>query len=275
MALSISCVFMGFSGRDARVILKGISRRHNLAAEARCRRAASGEGAMNAMQVSRWVLLAVTACVLSACFDLDQDVSIHRDGSGTYRMAIAAEGAIGTALKDDRKNKDDMLKPNKAVVTTEVRGGKVIKTARVDFQKLSDIVLNDESVSLTVLDRGWFGITPSHMRFRRSYMVDAARAKQKAPVTGDDQIGRDMIKGIFGDHTYSFSVTLPGSIDRIAPVKIDGVEVKPDVSGDFYHGHTIVWRMPLTMLFETNRLNFEVDFSAVGSFNDVHTRKGQ
>jgi len=230
---------------------------------------------MKALRISRWTLLAVTACALSACFDLDQDVSIHRDGSGTYRMTIKAEGAIGTALKDDKKSKNDMLSPNKAVVTTEVRGGKVVKTARVDFQKLSDVVLDDENVSLTVRDHGWFGVTPSHVRFRRTFMVDAARAREKAPSASDDQIGKDMIKGIFGDHTYSFSVTLPGSIDRIAPVKIDGVEVKPDVSGDFYHGHTIVWRMPLTMLFETNRLTFEADFSALGSFNNVQTRKAR
>lgn len=228
---------------------------------------------MKSLRVLRWALLAVTACVLSACFDLDQDVSIHRDGSGSYRMTITAEGAIGTALKDDKKNKDDMLKPNKAVVTTEVRGGKVVKTARVDFRNLSELALNDENVSLTVLDRGLFGIGPSHVRFRRTFLVDAARAKQKAPATADDQIGKDMLRGIFGDHTYSFSVTLPGSIDRVAPVRISGVEVKPDVSGDFYHGHTITWRMPLTMLFATKRLTFEADFSALGSFTNIQTRK--
>jgi hypothetical protein len=85
-------------------------------------------------------------------------------------------------------------------------------------------------------------------------------------------MGRAILSGMFGEHEYSFSVTLPGSIDRIAPLKVNGVEVKPDVSGDFYHGHTIVWRMPLALMLEAKRLDFEADFSALGSFADVRTR---
>lgn len=221
------------------------------------------------MRILRLALLAVTASALSACFDLDQKMAIHRDGSGSYQIAIAAEGAIGDAMRKDDKHSNDMLKPNKAVVTTEVRNGKVVKTARVDFARLSDLALHDEEASLTVLDRGWFGFGPAHVRFRRVFRIGAARAGQGG---GKDDAGQAALAAVFGGHSYTFSVTLPGSIERIATVKVNGVGIKPEIGGDFYNGHTIVWRMPLTMLMQSDKLTFEADFSAFGSFANAKTK---
>src|ERR1700749_1373563 len=214
--------------------------------------------------LSRFAVLAVTAFSLSACFDLDQKIAIHRDGSGSYQVTIAAEGGIGEALKNDKKGNGNFLKPNKAAVTVAVKDGKVVKTARVDFKSLGDLSLQNESASMTVLGHDWFGLGPAHVRFRRVFLVNEARAKQ----TGgkDDDAGQAALAAIFGNHTYTFAVSLPGSVDRVAPVKINGIEVKPDVTGDFYNGHTITWKMPLTMLMESKSLVFEADFSAYGSF---------
>jgi hypothetical protein len=221
----------------------------------------------------RFVLLAVTACALSACFDLDQKVSINRSGAGRYTMALSAKGAIGDAIKQDKGGKNDMLKPNKAVVVTEIKNGKVTKTAYVDFKSLSELKLNDETVSLHVIDHGWFGITPSHVRFKRVFQVGNARAKQGGPDSKDEETAKQMMASIFGDHEYTFSVTLPGSIDRIAPLKIGGTEVKPDVTGDFWNGHVVTWRMPLSTLLMAKQLVFEVDFNAIGSFSDAQTQQ--
>lgn len=222
------------------------------------------------MRILRFALLAVAALALAACFDLDQKVSFNRDGSGQYRMVLSAQGAIGDALKSKDGGKDDMLAPNKAKVTTVVKDGNVVKTARVDFRSLSELKLDDEEIGLHVLDRGFFGLTPSHVRFRRTFHVGNARAQRSG---GDDEkMGKEVLASMFGDHEYSFAVTLPGSVDRVAPVKIDGVEVKPQISGDFYHGHTIVWRMPLATMLAAHDLSFEVDFSALGSFADAKTQ---
>lgn len=223
------------------------------------------------MRILRFAALAVTACLLSACFDLDQRVSIARDGSGQYRMAISAKGAIGDALKDKKAGKIDMLGAGKVKLTTVVEHGNVVKTATADFHALSELKLDDEEVALHVLDRGFFGLTPSHVRFRRVFHIGSARTRSGSG--SDEEMGKAVLAGIFGDHTYSFAVVLPGSIDRIAPVKANGVEIKPEVSGDFYHGHTIVWRMPLTTMMTARELVFEVDFSALGSFADARTAK--
>jgi hypothetical protein len=222
------------------------------------------------MRNLRFAVLAATACLLSACFDLDQKVSIDRSGAGQYRVAISAKGAIGEALKD-KKSDNGGLMPGKAVTTVEVKDGKVVKTMRVDFRSLSELKLEDDEIALHVLDHGFFGLTPSHVRFKRTFFVGNARAARSGG--GDDKTGEAVLAGIFGDHEYTFAVTLPGSIDRIAAVKIDGVEVKPDVSGDFYHGHTVVWRMPLTTMMSARALTFEVDFSALGNFADARTQR--
>jgi hypothetical protein len=220
------------------------------------------------MRILRFALLALAACSLCACFDLDQKMAISRDGSGSYEIAIAAEGAIGDAIKSD-KDKDKMLGPNKGRVTTEVRNGKVVRTAHVDFRSLSDLALHDEEASLTVLGRSWFGFGPQQVRLRRVFKIGAARAGQGAK---SDDSGKAALAAVFGGHTYTFSLTLPGSVDRIAQVKVNGVEIKPDVNGDFYNGHTIVWRMPLALLMESDKLTFEADFSAFGSFESAKTK---
>lgn len=223
------------------------------------------------MRILRFAVLAVTACLLSACFDLDQKISIARDGSGRYVMAISAKGVIGDALKDKKAGKIDTLGADNVKVTTVVEHGNVVKTATADFRALSELKLDDEEVALQVLDRGFFGLTPSHVRFKRVFHIGSARTRSGG--SSDEEMGRAALAGIFGDHEYSFTVTLPGSIDRIAPLKVNGVEVKPEVSGDFYHGHTIVWRMPLTTMMTARELAFEVDFSALGTFADAKTRK--
>ena len=216
----------------------------------------------------KFAVLAVTAVTLSACFDLDQKVAIGRDGSGSYEIAVAAEGMVGDGLKQDH---DNMLAPNKAISRTETVNGKVVRSAHVDFANLSDLSFGSEAISLHVLNRSLFGLGPTAVRFRRVFLVDHAE-KDRARDHHDDDMSREVLQAFFGGHTYTFSVTLPGSVDRIAAVTVDGMEIKPEVTGDFYHGHTITWRMPLSVALSAKEIAFEVDFSAYGTFADAQTR---
>ena len=105
-----------------------------------------------------------------------------------------------------------------------------------------------------------------------AFSVDRARRAHEGDSGGDEQTGRQILAGMFGNHSYSFTVTLPGSIDHIAPVWIGATEIKPTVSGDFYHGHVVTWTMPLATLFSAKDLTFEVDYDAWGSFTDAHSQ---
>lgn len=216
-----------------------------------------------------FVLLAVG---LSGCFDLTQSVSLNRDGSGTYAMTIAAEGPIGEAMKKDNKS-DDMHfghNPNlKSRTRTAIVDGKVTKTGEVDFQKLSDLDLSNETVAVKVKGHDLFGLGSTHAIFRRSFLVgnEMRDRNQKAD---DDAQGKAILASIFGNHAYVFRVRLPGSIDWIAPVYANGLEVKPQVISDA-SGHTIIWRMPLLTMIESKALHFSVGFSAYGALSDSET----
>jgi hypothetical protein len=218
----------------------------------------------------RWIGVGAAmmlALTLGGCFDLGQKVAIGRDGSGSYDIVIAAGGLFGDALKE--KKADILDRHMKAVTRTWTENGKTFQSAHVDFKSLSELHLSNEVISVEVLDRAPLGLGPAHVRFRRTFLVDNARRTQESRNASGEDLGRNILASMFGDHTYTFSVWLPGSIVRIAPVKIRGVEIKPEVSGDFYHGHTIVWRMPLDMMLGAKMLTFEADFSAYGFISDA------
>ena len=225
---------------------------------------------------SSWPTKARTAAVvlvlslaLSGCFDLAQKVAIDRTGSGNYQIAITAQGIVGEALKEKPV---DLEKHDHAVATTREENGKVTQTSTVAFKSLADLRLNNELMSLTVLSHSFFGLGPAHVRFRRTLLVDNARRANADRMGDGEDMGKQVLASMFGGHTYSFSVTVPGSILRIAVVKLnDGTLVAPTVTGDFYHGHTVTWTMPLDRMLGRKMLSFEVDFSAYGSFADVHS----
>jgi hypothetical protein len=216
---------------------------------------------------ARAILVAVASIALSGCFDLTQSVSLDKNGAGSYRMAISATGFVGTAIKNGKSNVD--IGDNKNVETTTViANGITTRTSKVDFHSLSDLSLSAESIAVHVTGHGFFGLGATHAVFRRSFHVSDAK-KSMDRSDGNDAAARNVIASIFGDHFYEFSVTLPGSIDWIAPARIGGGEVKPVISGD---GHTITWRMPLEDLFEAQNLNFSVGFSAWGNIAEAQSR---
>lgn len=212
--------------------------------------------------------LALAAIGLCGCFDLSQKVSIGRDGSGQYQMALTAQGIMGEALKDG-----DILEAGRAHVSnrTIVSGQQVTRIATVNFKSLDDLTLSDEAMSVRVVGRDWFGLGPTHAVFTRTFLVQNARRRNEqrgGNGGGSDDAG--VVAGIFAGHFYTFSVTLPGSIDWIAPVKVGGKTIKPQVGGGYF-AHTITWRVPLYALFTEKRLRFEAGFSAYGSFGDAQS----
>jgi hypothetical protein len=211
-------------------------------------------------------LMAAAGIGLSGCFDLDQKVSVGRDGSGEYHVAISAEGFVGAALKDQKIVDTDH---NHADMTTTNVNGRVTRTATVAFGALSDLTLSNETMSVAVKSRDLFGLGPSHVAFRCVFLVDKEKNEQTASANG---IGEEIAQAVLGNHHYSFSVTVPGDVEHVSPISIGNQLYQPQVTGDFYHGHTVTWRLPLYALVDTKALTFEVDFAALGMFKDVKTK---
>jgi hypothetical protein len=179
---------------------------------------------------------------------------------------MSAQGWIGQGLKNEKMVD---AAHNQVMFATSDINGRVTRTATIHFNSLSELTLSDEIMSLTVTGRDLFGLGPTHVAFRSISLVDKARNAR----SGDsNEMSEQIAQSILGDHTYSFSVTVPGSIERIAPLTLGNQTYIPQVTGDFYHGHTVTWRVPLYALVSTRAVNVEVDFVAYGLFADATTK---
>lgn len=216
-----------------------------------------------------WRGIAVPVCcfLLSGCFDLAQNLTLDRSGAGVYDTAIAASGLLGEALRDNKA--DIHLARNPAKTRLLVKDGKVTRIASVGFKSLSDLRLSSDSLSLVDHGATWLGLGPSHLTLRRTLLVDRAR-RENMRGRQDDRFGSELLQTMFGDHTYVFSVTVPGSIERAKPVRIGAVAISPKITGSGL-SHTASWRLPLYTLLQAKLVRFEVDFSAYGSFHDAQS----
>jgi len=221
-----------------------------------------------AKQLSAGTLVIAFSIGLSGCFDLAQKLSIDRGGSGRYVVAITASGLLGEALKDNRSG--IRFSQNRVTTRTTAKDGKIRQTAVLEFKSLSDLRLSDELVSLTNHGASWFGLGPSHVTFRRTFLVDRAR-RENAPKSAEaERFGGELLQTMFGDHTYIFSVTVPGSVESALPVKIGRTVIRPLI-GKQNLSDTVTWRMPLYTLLQAKVVSFQVDFSAYGSFRDAQS----
>ena len=219
--------------------------------------------------LTRVAVIAGASIALAGCFDLTQALSIDSHGAGEYRTSIAAADALGEGLKSGKS--DIVLGQNKNVATsTVIANDLVTRTSTIAFQSLSDLSLSAETVHLKVLGHSFFGLGPAHVMFHRAFKVRDAKRRQMHD--DNDKTGQAVIASMFGNHFYAFSVSLPGSIDWIAPVTINGITVVPQITDSPDGGHTVIWRMPLTTMLEVDRLDFSVGFSAYGDFSEAESK---
>lgn len=211
-------------------------------------------------------VMVVAGLGLSGCLDLVQTVSVDRAGAGRYQIAATAQGFVGEALKNEKL----VNKQNHAVMATTTAGGKVTRTATVDFKSLSDLAFSDETMSLTVKSRDLFGLGPSHVAFVANVMIDKAKHENRQAEAANN-VGEEVAQSILGDHTYAFTVTVPGSVEYASPITLGKDTYQPAVTGDFF-GHTVTWKIPLYALVTSQAVNFEVDFWAWGTFSNTKSQ---
>jgi hypothetical protein len=213
------------------------------------------------------IVLTLAAFGLSGCFDVVQTVGIDRSGAGRYQIAVTAQGLVGGALKNEKL----VNRQNHAVMSTSDVGGRVTRTATIDFKSLSDLAFSDETMNLRVTGRDFFGLGPSHVAFVTDVMID--KAKHDNPrAEAANGVSEEVAQTFLGDHTYSFTVTVPGDVERALPITIGGETYQPTVTGDFYNGRVVTWRLPLYAIVSAQSLDFEVDFWAWGFFSDTKSQ---
>jgi hypothetical protein len=203
---------------------------------------------------------------LSGCFEVLQTVGIDRMGAGQYQVAVSAQGFVRPAIRTQKL----VNKQNHAILSTTEDGGTTTRSALVPFNTLSDLSFSDETMSLTVKSRDLFGFGPAHVAYVADIMIDKARRENQQVAAADDA-GAEMAHSILGDHTYTFTVSVPGSVEYAAPVTLGGATYQPTVTGDYFN-HTVTWKIPLYALIGSPDARFEVDFWAWGLFSDARSQ---
>ena len=101
--------------------------------------------------------------------------------------------------------------------------------------------------------------------------VEGGLAPRVLPVAG---IVKDSIRAyILYEKRYSlFGLGPQRFVDLRAYNQLNATFHKPEVTGDFYSGHTITWRMPLYMMISAHALTYEVEYSAYGFMANAQTR---
>jgi hypothetical protein len=211
-------------------------------------------------------IVIVAGLGLSGCLDVLQTVGIDRTGAGQYQISASAQGFVGQALKNEKL----VNKQNHATMATTVVNDKVTRTATVPFKSLSDLSFSDETMSLTIKSRDLFGLGPSHVAYVADVMIDKAKHENQQTASAGD-MGEQVAQSILGDHTYAFSVTVPGSVEYAAPITLGKTTYQPTVTGDYF-GHTVSWKIPLYALVSSQAIRFEVDFWAWGTFSNTKSQ---
>jgi hypothetical protein len=150
------------------------------------------------------------------------------------------------------------------------KNGNVTQIATIDFKSLSDLHLSNESLSLTNHGASWLGLGPSRATFRRTFLVDRARRETAPKAAEENGFGTELAETMFGNHTYVFSVTVPGSVDHASPIRIGRAVFQAQISGGPLD-HTVTWRLPLYTLLKAKLLTFQIDFSAYGWLSDAQS----
>lgn len=211
-------------------------------------------------------LLVAAGMGLSGCLDVVQTVDVDRTGAGHYTVAASAQGFVGEALKNEKL----VNKQNHASLTTASFEGHVTRKAVVAFKSLSDLAFSDETMSLDVKSRDLFGLGPSDVAYVANVMIDKAKHENQQ-VEATNNVGEEVAQSILGDHSYAFTVTVPGSVEYASPITLGKDTYQPTVTGDFF-GHTVTWKIPLYAIVSSQAVKFEVDFWAWGTFNNTRSQ---
>ena len=179
--------------------------------------------------------------LVAGCFDLEHDVTIKGDGSGSVRVALITDPVLGkdtdfeSILESDDRDSE---------IREYSEDGKFIHEEIIRFDSLEDLTLQDEEMRVSAAPRMFWGLGPNQARFERTLYVDAKNSDEFR-----------IMERVFLDHTYSFSVTLPGFVTGAAAVTANGKTIEPERSGA-----TTTWVIPLADLAVSEPITFQADF---------------
>lgn len=191
------------------------------------------------------------ALLLAGCFDVDFNVNIKRDGSGSIAVKMALGPQLTEAVKGEKMDgRKGLLAPHNpgTAVTTAIVDGRRVVTETLRFAKLSDVTM--ETMTLEVIDRGPgpFGVKLSRVRLAPS------NSRPGSTPTPSGTISADVFRG----YHYGMTMHLPCIVAKATPTDRDGKKLDLKVENSMANGATVEWKMPL-VLMDASAPAFEIE----------------
>jgi len=201
------------------------------------------------------LVLVAFALVVSGCIDLEERVTIHKDGSGTIMLtAFSTEQMAMEGLKKEKLLEVDGLQV-KAKNTLKQK--KFYHHEWIDFKSISEFSIKGEILGLHVTKAGLMGFGKKMATFNHAIVAE----KPSEPLS----------QAMLADHYFNYVLELPGKIKKAYPLQMGDVEVEPSIEKNI-----ITWNIPLTMFMDTAgkpimvRVDFEGKFKITGDLYSQH-----
>jgi hypothetical protein len=178
---------------------------------------------------------------LAGCFDFDEHLTLKGSGGGQLELMLRTDPSLKGAF-DDKTLLGQQATP--VEVTREVKDGQYIQREKVTFNKLPELRVRNETLSVTNEGATFFGIGPKKLTLRR--IIDNG---------GADPDSFGVMRGVFQDRVYTYAVTLPGWIEKAYPLVVNGEAINPVIDGA-----TVKWQVPMAKAISAKRLDYRVDF---------------
>ncbi|MFU8770892.1 MAG: hypothetical protein ACNA8H_00580 [Anaerolineales bacterium] len=215
---------------------------------------------MKIIQPLRITILLIAGLSFSACIDINQEITINRDGSGKFAMEIgisemltAFDADISDFQFGDLAEIESEISENPYVVFVEVWETSRDGTRRFGFE--ADVTnmeaffrewqmdMDDESmvITLTELDDG-------NWQFKQ--VLDMSQADDSS-ADWEDEFTRGLVAGMMADYTWNLKLTLPNVVST---------------NGEWdQNTDTVEWDIPMYTVF-TEPVEMVAEFQVVAEW---------
>jgi hypothetical protein len=197
-------------------------------------------------------VFAASAFILGGCFDVQYDVTLHNDGSGTISTKIVYDkemSAYASQKGNTPQSESDVLRNGKPVPrVSKMRDGRLTEEQIVDFVRLSDLTMPGNAVEVTDLGRSILGVDRSRVQvnFGKPQNRTAAKHDEESPEA------KKMIAEIMNGHYLTVTLHLPCNVENANTLKMAGTVIVPDVEKSMFHGSTVKWQIPMATVFTSS-----------------------
>jgi hypothetical protein len=192
------------------------------------------------------IFLLLPLFLVVGCFDLEMELSLKKDGSGSFSSALIAPKQLASGKLNLARTLVIKPPPENSL---HARGDQVAYISKARFKSIADLVTRSGvGLELRQVDSGflWGLFAPTYRLMVQVEGTAQADAKQAAP--------------LFLGHFFKAVLEVPGEIKVAHAASLAGLSIQPEIS---QNKRQVKWLVPLdSFLSHQGPLVFAVDFKA-------------